>query len=208
MNGNSRPGLLARSAILTLAIAGVMALGLVGCSGGDPRDAVDRYVGKADDHSYAGMGGRVVGANVNGDQISLEDFKGKYLWVDYTAPWCPPCNRQAPIIASLEKRHAKKVVFLTVLTSDNKPMKLATDKTAKNWSRKFKLSPDHVVAGRGNFSGMVIPQHFLFSPSGQTLYRHKGLLFAGHIEEQVAEHTKGWKGEVGDDVFQSDVFDF
>ncbi|MBN8980585.1 MAG: thioredoxin family protein [Rhizobiales bacterium] len=36
---------------------------------------------------------------------------GKSILIDVTAPWCPTCTRQRPIIQSLESSNPKLVVF-------------------------------------------------------------------------------------------------
>ncbi len=43
--------------------------------------------------------------DLNGKQVSLSDFKGKVVLLDFWATWCPPCVRAIPHIEALHKKY-------------------------------------------------------------------------------------------------------
>ena len=45
------------------------------------------------------------GVNLNGDSISLSDFKGKIIVVDFWATWCVPCKEEFPTYKKLEEKY-------------------------------------------------------------------------------------------------------
>ena len=51
--------------------------------------------------------------NLDGEEISLSDFKGKVVILDFWATWCPPCVKEIPHFNELAKEYADKglVVF-------------------------------------------------------------------------------------------------
>lgn len=171
-----------------------MCTALAGCTTSDPRDGVDAYVGDFADESYAGERGSVIGRTAESTPVSLEQFAGHFVWVDYAAPWCPPCAPQARAIADLERLLGERVVFLTVVTSGAEVMTRPSAAGAGSWAQKYGLPREHVVAG-ARHTGMVVPQHLLFSPTGQTLYRHKGLLYSDQISGTIVDHMTRWKKE-------------
>lgn len=63
--------------------------------------------------------------DVAGKEFSLEDFKGKYVYIDCWAQWCAPCIKETPFLNALEEKFAKKdIVFV----------KLSLDSDANAWS--------------------------------------------------------------------------
>merc|ERR1712083_514758 len=48
----------------------------------------------------------------------LEDAGDKLVVVDFTASWCPPCKRIAPVFAKLDEENAD-VVFVKVDVDEN-----------------------------------------------------------------------------------------
>lgn len=51
----------------------------------------------------------------NGQDISLEDFKGKYVFIDFWATWCKPCIAEIPSLKIVEEKFKdKNIVFLSI----------------------------------------------------------------------------------------------
>lgn len=60
--------------------------------------------------------------DINGQQVSLSDFKGKVVYLKFWASWCGPCMRQVPPAKELKNRLADQndLVFLYVsIDTDN-----------------------------------------------------------------------------------------
>ncbi len=52
--------------------------------------------------------------NHKGGTTSLEDLKGKYVYVDVWATWCGPCKREIPFLKEVEKKfHNENVEFVS-----------------------------------------------------------------------------------------------
>jgi thiol-disulfide isomerase/thioredoxin len=158
------------------------------CSGGSD----DPVVGNLDDFSYMARRGVPYGPTATGESLDLAAFKGKYVWVDYSAPWCGPCVSQAPTIRQLEHAYEGKVVFLTVLVSDSSPRNPATRNTARVWAAQHKLDEAHVAAGQERVR--YIPTHILFSPMGQTLFRKSGVFSEGQIRSTIEGQMRVYAG--------------
>ncbi len=45
--------------------------------------------------------------SVDGKQIKLSDFRGKVVFLNFWATWCPPCRREIPSFIELIKKYGK-----------------------------------------------------------------------------------------------------
>jgi len=56
---------------------------------------------------------------INGDQLSLADYKGRTVVVNFWASWCTTCKAEAKVVADVARAWAAKgVVFIGVDTHD------------------------------------------------------------------------------------------
>ena len=53
--------------------------------------------------------------NYKGGTTSLEDFKGKFVYIDVWATWCAPCKAEIPHLKTLENEfHGKNIEFVSI----------------------------------------------------------------------------------------------
>ncbi|MCL5129835.1 MULTISPECIES: TlpA disulfide reductase family protein [unclassified Algibacter] len=57
--------------------------------------------------------------NYNGGNTSLDDLKGKYVYIDVWATWCGPCLAEIPSLKAVEKEyHGKNIQFVSISVDD------------------------------------------------------------------------------------------
>jgi thiol-disulfide isomerase/thioredoxin len=100
----------------------------------------------------------------NGKQVSLSDFKGKYVYLDFWATWCTPCLQEMKVVPELHKAYHDKIVFVSIsIDEDIEKMKKFLEKNPKyEWtflySGKSKLSEEYEIR--------TVPSYFLIGPDG------------------------------------------
>lgn len=53
--------------------------------------------------------------NYAGGSMSLDDLKGKYVYIDLWATWCGPCKAEIPFLKKVEKQyHDKNIAFVSI----------------------------------------------------------------------------------------------
>jgi thiol-disulfide isomerase/thioredoxin len=107
--------------------------------------------------------------NSFGGITSLDDFKGKYVYIDVWATWCAPCKKEIPFLKKIEEQyHNKNIVFIGISVDGkqdhSKWKKMILDKnmngvqlfTGKGWKTSF--VSDYNIKG--------IPRFILLDPNG------------------------------------------
>ena len=56
--------------------------------------------------------------DINGQNVSLDDLKGKYVYVDVWATWCGPCKREIPYLRELNQEYEGKDLAIVSLSID------------------------------------------------------------------------------------------
>ena len=126
---------------LRAALAAVVACGLLaGCAGTDASgDGGDqRFISGDGNATVFKPGDRknvqgVSGSRKDGWRLTLAEFKGKVVVVNFWASWCAPCRAEAPSLQQVyAENKAKGVEFLGVDFKDSKA-------NAQAFERKFKV---------------------------------------------------------------------
>ncbi|WP_366183725.1 TlpA disulfide reductase family protein [Flavobacterium ovatum] len=56
--------------------------------------------------------------DASGKTVSLKDYKGKIIFINFWATWCPPCIAEMPSMQKLYDDYQNKIVFLFVTNDD------------------------------------------------------------------------------------------
>ncbi len=112
-------------------------------------------------------------ADMEGKNVALSSFRGKYVLVDFWASWCRPCREENPnVVNAFNKYKDKNFTILGVSLDNNKAPWL---KAIKNdnlvWTQVSDLKGwSNEVAGKYNVQS--IPQNFLIDPSGKIVAKN------------------------------------
>lgn len=126
--------------------------------------------------------------NLKGENVSLENLKGKVVVVDFWATWCGPCKASFPAMQKVVTKYQDNpdVVFLFIDTwesGDNK-LKNASDFIEKNrYTFNVLMDDDNKVIDSYAVGG--IPTKFLLDKSGQIRFTSIG--FDGNDDKLTKE---------------------
>jgi thiol-disulfide isomerase/thioredoxin len=51
-------------------------------------------------------------SDLDGNPIRLADLRGKAVWVNFWASWCPPCRAETPILREIDERYRDRGLVL------------------------------------------------------------------------------------------------
>jgi thiol-disulfide isomerase/thioredoxin len=110
--------------------------------------------------------------NHKGGVTKLEDFMGKYVYIDVWATWCGPCRAEIPFLKKIEEKyHGKNIVFISISIDKEKDKekwrKMVDEKQLggvqlfadNDWNSKFVK----------DFSINGIPRFILIGPDGNVI---------------------------------------
>lgn len=114
-----------------------------------------RYSDKLPDFSVTDLEGNVV---------NISSFKGKKVFVNLWATWCPPCRREIPSIEKLySKANKQNAVFLLISLDDN--FEVARKYAEKTGMKVPIFYPAENLPALFNVDG--IPTSFIFNEKGE-----------------------------------------
>lgn len=58
--------------------------------------------------------------DINGKTVTLESLKGKMVYIDVWATWCPPCRAELPALKKLEEKYGKQMHFVSISCDQDK----------------------------------------------------------------------------------------
>ncbi len=54
-------------------------------------------------------------ALLDGEKVSLSDYRGKPVVLNFWATWCPPCREETPVMVKISDKYEEQVQFLGVV---------------------------------------------------------------------------------------------
>ncbi|MHB1702766.1 MAG: TlpA family protein disulfide reductase [bacterium] len=140
-------------------------------------------------YSFAGT---VLNPNLSGyKNISLNQFKGKVVVVNFWATWCPPCRAEIPLLEKFYlayKRYNAIIIGVNVnITKDG--VKRFIDK----YGVKYPVihATPNIMSVFGNLS--EIPQSFFFNRQGKLVFHWTGELPGMVLQDVVNKLLIGGK---------------
>lgn len=119
--------------------------------------------------------------DINGSSLSLADYKGKYVLLDFWASWCVPCRKGNPHLKELYAKYKDKGIEFIGIADDDRAeeaWKKAVEKDGLPWKhvrRGLKFvngNYDRSTDISENFGIHTLPTKILIDPNGMIVGRY------------------------------------
>jgi peroxiredoxin len=119
--------------------------------------------------------------DINGNKVSISDYKGKVLLLDFWATTCPHCIDAIPSLNNLQQLFKDAGFTVLSLSTDGKPEPV--EKIHKLYSIKYPvLMADHETVKK--YKVNLIPTLYLVGQDGRIVYKQLGM------DKQQEEYLK------------------
>jgi len=111
--------------------------------------------------------------NEKGESVSTENLKGKVVFINFWASWCPPCRAEMPSIVKLYKqfKNDERYVFVFINEDDDK-------QKAINYLKKegfdLPIMTSASSISQELYSG-TLPTTIILNKAGEVTMKHEGM---------------------------------
>lgn len=128
--------------------------------------------------------------DVNGKPVSLSDFHGRYILIDFWASWCRPCRAENPNVVKAYAKYKGKGFEILGISLDKEEQNKAWIKAIKDdnltWTQVSDLKGWENEAA-GLYGVRAIPTNVLVDPNGVIIAKN---LRGTMLDEKLAELFK------------------
>ena len=111
--------------------------------------------------------------DLDGNPVRLEDLRGKAVWINFFASWCPPCQGETPILRDLAERYEDQGLEVVGVSVQE-----TTADDVQAYAERYQLPYTIGFDGSGNvfhqYRVYALPTQFFIDPDGRIRYIAQG----------------------------------
>ena len=120
-----------------------------------------------------------------GNNVSLSDFKGKPVYINFFATWCPPCRGEMPDIEKMYQKYKDR--GLVVLAIDLNEDKATVQSFISQAGYTFKVLLDQNGVTSSDYNTSSIPVSVFVDKNGGIIATRVGSLTEAEMEGYIAK---------------------
>lgn len=127
----------------------------------------DRSIAKAGEESI-----NFVLETLDGERIELEELRGKGVFLNFWGTYCPPCEKEMPIMEELYETYKQQGVEI-IAVNVNEP-ELTVERFVKRYDLTFPIAIDKGMLVSDAYGIRPLPTTILIDEHGTIAHVHKG----------------------------------
>ncbi len=120
---------------------------------------------------------------LDGETVSLSDFRGKVVMVNFWASWCPPCVAELPTIYQFYQTHQADGFVVLAVNAQENPDTVSGFISRQGYTFPVLLDPDSVAADE--YGIRALPTSFFLNKNGEIQYVHRGEIDTDTLKKVV-----------------------
>lgn len=165
-----RIGLAAGAGVVVIVLVSIL-----GSSGGSAQSTAK----PAAAHSFS-----LAALGQSGRQVSLNQYDGHPVMVNFFASWCPPCKKETPLLAGFYRTHRGQVTILGIDVNDGTA---AAQSFLRKYGVSYPVASDPTAATAAKYGVISLPQTFFLNAAHQIVQRDFGALTQATLTAGLAK---------------------
>ena len=125
--------------------------------------------------------------DMNGQQLKLSDYRGKWVLLNYWATWCPPCLEELPELVLFHENHKDSDAVVIGIDMEMLEAGVLEQFVDDNFMT-YPIVP--LVAQMPSFDDVEnFPTTYLIDPDGIAVVKHVGAVTSDAIEEFIKSYV-------------------
>ncbi|MEC4726704.1 TlpA family protein disulfide reductase [Shewanella sp. D64] len=120
--------------------------------------------------------------NSQNQLLSLDEFKGQVVYVDFWASWCGPCRKSFPWLNAMHDKYQQQGLAIVAINLDED--KAAAEKFLAAFPARFHVRFDPQGKSAQTFDLQGMPSSYIFNRKGELVQQHVGFF---------SEHAKNYE---------------
>ncbi|MFQ3543227.1 TlpA disulfide reductase family protein [Halobacillus rhizosphaerae] len=104
---------------------------------------------------------------LNGDSITLDDLKGKKVFLNFWATWCPPCQEEMPELETFYQDFGDEVEIVAVNATGSEKGVAEVNKYMKEHHYHFPVVLDKELKVNDLYQALTIPTTYFIGTDGR-----------------------------------------
>jgi thiol-disulfide isomerase/thioredoxin len=106
--------------------------------------------------------------DLKGNPVRLADLRGKLVWLNFWASWCPPCQSETPVLRDMQTKYAQAgLVIVGIAVQETTPDDVAT--YAAKYEITYPIAFDATADVFNLYRVFALPTQVFIGPEGRVL---------------------------------------
>lgn len=109
----------------------------------------------------------------DGRQLSLQDLRGKVVFLNFWASWCPPCREEMPSMENLARKYQDRDLVMVAISQDTDPEQmrgfLNRFMPDGRYTMQIPLYPEGKISRA--YGTQLLPETYIIDRQGQIVAR-------------------------------------